>query len=143
MTTKWCLMELYVRKISFIYGLCYIQSCFAKEETYTQALGHLHRCLFPRSFCSASQQFTLGGCILLLRQLLYLILFCCALLANQEMHHNLSVCADEIILCLIIPGEIISVLNPLHKSLTGKQNQYLNLFHTGDNFRLHWVGRDP
>lgn len=54
--------------------------------------------------------------ILLLRQLVYLILCCCALLANQEMHHNLFICADEIILCLIIPGEIISVLNHLQKS---------------------------
>lgn len=54
--------------------------------------------------------------ILLLCQLVYFILTCCSLLANQEIPPNLFTCADEIILCLIIPGEIISVMNHLQKS---------------------------
>lgn len=54
--------------------------------------------------------------VLLLHLLVYLILSCWALLANQEMNHNLFICADEIILCLLISGQAISILNCLQKS---------------------------
>lgn len=110
-----------------------------KEKLFflnTREQDKFYKCLYPHLLCLPLQQFTQMRCyVLLLCRLIYLILSC-YVLTNQKMNRNSFLCEDEIILCLIISGEIISVLNLLHKAkqLTRKLDQCAYLFHINHDF---------